>query len=510
MINNLSLAIIIPPHAEPSLPMLGAAQLFGYAKKQGIPANYYDFSIYAKTGGEVLPYHSETEAHYWKSVNAHKKYFSDRYATLFPFFSATWDGCDQGNLRWNFFCDQKEYIDRQQGNRDLISFFSQFSGFFDNTYFLVSVTFPSQLFDALLLADYIRKNKKEAIIVFGGGLINSCIQNRDDIHKPLSELVDFISLGEGEFFIKVISHYSAEGIKKYFSEKCAGISYIVDSAILKRKLDLNIHLNPPAFSDLQVYDTPSAVLPYRLNSTCYWNRCAFCTEHSYKSILQTISVQEHVDNLLSLKREYQTCFFMLQDSAIHPSVLESFCSLILQSGEDVKWGVNARFDEKLTDVLLEKMRAAGCLFLRFGMESGSDRVLRLMKKGITIEEAKRVLKKTRSLGILTHCYFIVGFPGENTQDRELTRKFLLDDNVFPDSFNISTFISYKIAPINGATEKCACSDLCWDLYETPPHGKDYSGFIDGLTAEFERNHPIHKTLLSPAHTLTLYEKTRRW
>ena len=511
MINKPIVAIIIPPHAEPSLPMLGAAQLLGYAKRQGISATCYDFSLYAKTGGVVLPYRADTEGEYWKSVNIHKQKFTERYATLFPFFTANWDGCDQGNFRWNSFDDQKEYLRCQRENSNLTTFFnSTFSEFYANDYFLISVTFPSQLLDALLLADCIRKQKPEAVIVFGGGLINSCIQTPNDIRGPLSEIVDFISLGEGEFLLEIISRYSISDIKKLFSKKCAGISYIIDSAVIQKKLNLNILLSPPAFSNLQFYDTPLPVLPYRLSSVCYWNRCSFCTEHSYQSALLLPAINDHVNNLISLKNEYQTCYFMLQDSAVHPIVLNRFCDLLIQSGAKLKWGINARFDEKLTDDLLEKMYTAGCIFLRFGMESGSERILQLMNKGISIKESQRILKKTKQIGILTHLYFIVNFPGENDKDRELTKNFILNDDAFPDSFNISTFISYKIAPINGAMKKCTCSDAGWNLYEKPLLGEDFRFYIDEIMREFEKKHPLHKTLLSPAHTITLYEKTRKW
>ena len=99
----------------------------------------------------------------------------------------------------------------------------------------------------------------------------------------------------------------------------------------------------------------------------------------------------------------------------------------------------ARVRPEMNDKLLGKMRQAGCIGLWFGIESGSQRILRKMKKGYDIETAKNVIRDTAKNGIRVLIFMIVDFPGETQRDFEQSVAFLEQNQEFIDQVSISRF-----------------------------------------------------------------------
>ena len=98
------------------------------------------------------------------------------------------------------------------------------------------------------------------------------------------------------------------------------------------------------------------------------------------------------------------------------------CELIEARGIDIRW--NARTRINLVDrELLTAMKRAGCYALHLGIESGTDRVLELMNKKITIAAIEEAVSLARELGFQTHAYFMLGYPGETRSEIAATLRF---------------------------------------------------------------------------------------
>ena len=124
--------------------------------------------------------------------------------------------------------------------------------------------------------------------------------------------------------------------------------------------------------------------------------------------------------------------FIINKKRVH-----TICSLIKQRIPNLKWFCLTRADCVDQELLLD-MKSAGCLSLAIGFESGSDRILRLMNKGITIEQAKAGIKEISSSGLLINGQLIVGFPTETDEDVELTAKFIKESPEV-DTFGLHVF-----------------------------------------------------------------------
>ena len=99
-----------------------------------------------------------------------------------------------------------------------------------------------------------------------------------------------------------------------------------------------------------------------------------------------------------------------------------FCKEYRERGLDITWACNARAD--LDYETMKEMKRANCRLLIVGYESGSDEILKNIKKGIKVEQIKQFAKDARKAGLLVHGDFIIGLPGETKETIGLTRKLI--------------------------------------------------------------------------------------
>jgi radical SAM superfamily enzyme YgiQ (UPF0313 family) len=118
--------------------------------------------------------------------------------------------------------------------------------------------------------------------------------------------------------------------------------------------------------------------------------------------------------------------------------LAQISSLLTEEGLAVCWGGLARV-QRFSEGLFNAAYRAGCRFLEFGIESGSQRILNLMKKGISLHDASAVLKAAHQAGIWTQVFLIIGFPGESTRSLSDTTAFIRDNAKWISSIYVSQF-----------------------------------------------------------------------
>ena len=124
------------------------------------------------------------------------------------------------------------------------------------------------------------------------------------------------------------------------------------------------------------------------------------------------------------------------DSLINGNIreLEILCDLIIKSKDlEVFWGGKATIRPEMSGALLRKMYDAGNRSIVYGIESGSDKVLKDMRKAFTVELAKRVIRETCEAGIAVGIFWIIGFPTENENDFQESIKFLNDIKDYVDT-----------------------------------------------------------------------------
>jgi anaerobic magnesium-protoporphyrin IX monomethyl ester cyclase len=143
--------------------------------------------------------------------------------------------------------------------------------------------------------------------------------------------------------------------------------------------------------------------------------CDFCSRPIFGADMRTRSVTNIVDEVEEIAAlGYDRVWFADDCFTLNRNHLLDVCSEIVRRGVDVDWECLSRVDTMDSEVA-EGMKRAGCIGVFFGIESGNDSVLSLMKKRITIAQAQRAVYAAKAAGLKVGAFFIVGYPGENNK-----------------------------------------------------------------------------------------------
>ncbi|MBI5827103.1 MAG: B12-binding domain-containing radical SAM protein [Deltaproteobacteria bacterium] len=159
--------------------------------------------------------------------------------------------------------------------------------------------------------------------------------------------------------------------------------------------------------------------------------CSFCGVGIVFKKVRQFSVEYRIAEISELASRYRArALYFADDTFItNKKSVRAFCESMISSGlnKKVKWTAQARANlmDREDVELLKLMKAAGCIQLEYGFESGSDRVLALLKQNkVTVEDNQRAIDVTRKSGLRVLGTFIVGTPGERMEDLEMTRAFI--------------------------------------------------------------------------------------
>ena len=148
-----------------------------------------------------------------------------------------------------------------------------------------------------------------------------------------------------------------------------------------------------------------------------------------------------MEELFHLKENYrgQAIHFTDDTFNLNKKRTKSLCQRIISSGLDIKWVCEARIDCIEPD-LLDMMREAGCIRVKIGVESGSNRILQNIHKGTNTDLIRRGTAMIKNSGIPMTIYLMAGFPGETNED--LLQTIELAREVDADYYSLSILAPY--------------------------------------------------------------------
>lgn len=180
------------------------------------------------------------------------------------------------------------------------------------------------------------------------------------------------------------------------------------------------------------------LLPFTLKHGCSWGRCRFCSlSRGWNSRYLERSAKAVIKELEAIIDQYDPAVLVCRDNSVNGHNLIGFCGYFQNLRKP--WGGMCRAE--LSDREIDALCRAGCRVLFFGLESGSDRTLRAMNKGITSKQMSDFIKRLHSCGILPAPSLIIGSPGEGRIDVEKTIQFLMDHRRYLDAVNVYPFMA---------------------------------------------------------------------
>jgi len=175
------------------------------------------------------------------------------------------------------------------------------------------------------------------------------------------------------------------------------------------------------------------ILPFRLKHGCIWGKCRFCSlAKGWNSGYQERSATKVIQELEEIINNYKPRMLVCRDNSINGKNLIEICSHL----EDFKipWSGLTRADLSLQEI--KSLSRAGCGSIYFGLESGSDRVLNEINKGIDSKQISAFIKSLYEHNIMPAPSLVIGTPGETEDDFEKTIQFIKDHNNYFDIINL--------------------------------------------------------------------------
>jgi hypothetical protein len=288
-----------------------------------------------------------------------------------------------------------------------------------------SLVFTSLHF-SLSLAKLIKQRRPETIVIMGGPHASFYYSGMSIIQD---ESVDAIFLHEAdETLPAALGDIERQG---HFS-KIAGLVFKKDSQIIDGGMREPIRsLDAIPFADYSDFDLMTYANPHRLDifsSRSCINHCHYCDERNYFQRYRFRSGKNLYDEIVyQLNLHPSVTFFNFSDSVLNGSVdaIREFCNLLIKNHINISWGGQAVIRKEMTSDLLRLMRDAGCSYLSYGVESGSDKVLQSMNKRLfTVDLASKVLENTHSSNINAYANIMFGYPTESEADFLDTLSFI--------------------------------------------------------------------------------------
>ena len=301
------------------------------------------------------------------------------------------------------------------------------------TLFLISVPFPGNLYAAFRCAQFVKTQFPTIEIAMGGGFPNTELRSLSDAR--VFEFFDYITLDDGELPVELIASPdpSEGGELRTFKR-----TFVLEDDKVVYKNNTTRHdyrqsqVGTPDYSDLQLDNYISVIeivnpmhsmwSDGRWNKLtmahgCYWGKCTFCDiSLDYIKIYEPIAARLIVDRMEELVAQTGQNGFHFVDEAAPPALMREVALEILRRKITVTWWTNIRFEKSFTSDLCFLLKAAGCIAVSGGLEVASERLLKLIDKGVTVEQVAVVTKNFTEVGIMVHAYLMYGYPTQTVQE----------------------------------------------------------------------------------------------
>lgn len=295
-----------------------------------------------------------------------------------------------------------------------------------------SVPFPGNLYSAFRCAQFIKANFPNIKIAMGGGFPNTELRELKD--QRVFEFFDFITLDDGELPVEllydfVISSEVEKPFKRTFLLENNQVVYKNNSTRQDYKQS---EVGTPDYSNL-LLDKYISVIEVanpmhslwsdgRWNKLtmahgCYWGKCTFCDiSLDYIKLYEPIAAKILVDRMEELIAQTGENGFHFVDEAAPPALMREVALEIIKRKLVVTWWTNIRFEKSFTADLCLLLKESGCIAVSGGLEVASDRLLDLIKKGVTVEQVAQVTRNFTESGIMVHAYLMYGYPTQTIQE----------------------------------------------------------------------------------------------
>lgn len=295
----------------------------------------------------------------------------------------------------------------------------------------LTVPFPGNVYGAFRMARIIKRMRPETVVILGGGYVNTELR---ELEEPrVFDFVDYVTLDDGERpILLLLDKLAGKGDGRLLR------TFVREEGRVVLKTSPGVHDVPIKDSGTPTYDglTLDRYLSvcemlnpmHRIWSDgrwnkltlahgCYWKQCNFCdVSLDYIGRYEDQAADLVIDRIVQVSAETGQSGFHFVDEAAPPKTLFALAKRLEERSVACTWWGNIRFEKTFTPDLCRKLAASGLVAVSGGLEVASDRLLKLMNKGVTVEQVARVTHAFAEAGVLVHAYLMYGFPTQTEQE----------------------------------------------------------------------------------------------
>lgn len=297
------------------------------------------------------------------------------------------------------------------------------------------------LLDVIKTAERVKAVDRSIQVVLGGPHVHLFPEETIGLAH-----VDYLVLGEGEAaFSELLDHLG----DPQALQQIPGLVFKRDGAVIHTGIR-------PLVEDLDRIPFPARhLVPYRnytsllskgqIVTTVFTSRgcpfkCTFCDRPHLGKRFRARSAANVVDELEACTRLGIRDFLFYDDTfTVDKRRVLDICQGIRERKLSIAFDIRTRIDT-INEEIIRALKRAGCLGIHYGVESGSERILKVLNKGITIPQAEEMFNLTRKHGIQVLAYFMIGSPGETREDIEQT--FRVMKALKPDYVHLTVFTPF--------------------------------------------------------------------
>lgn len=293
-----------------------------------------------------------------------------------------------------------------------------------------SLPFPGNVYTAFKASQYIKEKYPTIKIAIGGGYVNTELRKLKD--KRVFEFIDFISFDDGELPLELILNHIKNNTNTFKRTLIFENNEIVYKDNDENK-DYSINQLPaPDYNSLDLSKYISVVdmlnpmhslwsngkwNKINIAHGCYWSNCTFCdVTLDYICRFEPTKANILVNKIQNIISQTKETGFHFVDEAAPPKLLKDLSVELIKKDLKIQWWANLRFEKYFTEAICKLLSKSGCIAVTGGIEVASDRILKLIDKGVTVEQAIINLLNFKNAGIMTHAYLMYGFPTQTKQE----------------------------------------------------------------------------------------------
>lgn len=308
----------------------------------------------------------------------------------------------------------------------------------------------TNVFFAIAYAKYLKKKYNPFILLGGFGVAVKLLYIEYDY-----PFIDFYVIGAGERVLEVILQakkenrdlLSLEGIYYERNNRVISADYRKIEEPIFEGLPFDYYKYRGLYSDYaydvreiieEFHRSNTLLIPFGFIKGCPYH-CIFCSD-SYGKLDFIMDPEDAVGILERLQEKYSPTgyFFLNNEINVNERYVDKLCDLIIKRKLKILWSDCARANF-INKEILHKMKEAGCIRLIFGIETGSNRLLRYIRKEILVEQLEKAIRWTHELGSWTGIEIICGLPHERQEDIQATIEFLTQNKTYINRFYYNTF-----------------------------------------------------------------------